>query len=152
MVAQATRSVSSKRASRLSENVRRTLFQIRELSPRWRGLAWARDSRLGEAPQPERRVERECVQLGVFLSFDGWTVLYCTILWWHGGNKYACWEEIICGGLWAWHDFYMSCTWKVEHIYMCVWSRIWHGQQWTLMVGEPVTWYWYERKQFTHDW
>jgi len=35
---------------------------------------------------------------------------------------------------------------------MCVWSRIWHEQQWTLMVGNPVAWYWYERKHFTHDW
>jgi len=40
-------------------------------------------------------------------------------------------EGIICGGLWAWHDSHMSCTWEVWYIYMCVWSRIWH-EQWLL--------------------
>ena len=84
--------------SRLSENVRRPLFQIRELSPRRRGLAWARDSRLGETPQPERRSERECDQFGVFISFGGWTVFYCTIMWWYERKlpRYACMSRCMC--------------------------------------------------------
>jgi len=61
------------------------------------------------------------------------------------------WEGIILWGI-------VSLTWFVWvvheklDIYMCVWSQIWHEQQWTLMVGKPVAWCWYERKHFTHDW
>jgi len=147
-------SVSLRRGeSRLSENVQRPLFQICELSPRRRELAWARVSRLGEAPQPERGVEQKCVSAwcSSCLLMVG---LYFIVLLYDGMGEMNMhdWEGIICGELWAWHDFYMSCTWEVGYIYMCVWSQFWNEQQWTLMVGKPVAWYWYERKHFTHDW
>jgi len=33
-----------------------------------------------------------------------------------------------------------------------MWSQIWHEQRWTLMVGNPVAWYWYGKRHFTHGW
>jgi len=33
-----------------------------------------------------------------------------------------------------------------------VWSQTWHEQQWILMVGKPLAWFWYEEKHLTHDW
>jgi len=146
-------SVSPRRGeSRLSENVRRLLFQIRELSPRRRELAWARDSRLGEAPQPERRIERECVQFGVFLSFGGWAVFYYTIMWWYGGN-WVC----ILGGYYMWGDYElgMISTWIVYDkldTYVCTCGHklgMSNNESWWLVN----LWYgWYEEKHFTHDW
>ncbi|QCE06170.1 hypothetical protein DEO72_LG9g1181 [Vigna unguiculata] len=59
-------SVSPRRGeSRLSENVRRLLFQIRELSPRRRGLAWTRLLSLCD------RLSENAFSLGFFLSFGG---------------------------------------------------------------------------------
>jgi len=53
------------------------------------------------------------------------------------------------------YEFYMRGWMHIYiyiyiYIYISVWSRIWHEQQWTLMVGNPVAWYWYERKYFMH--
>jgi len=49
----------------------------KENSPGRGSLAWARGW------------VRMHFNLVFFLSFDGWFVLYCTIIWWHGGNEYA---------------------------------------------------------------
>jgi len=41
---------------------------------------------------------------------------------------------------------------KGLYMCVCVWSQIWHEQQWILMVGKPVAWFWYEEKHFTLGW
>ena len=135
-------SVSPRRGeSRLSENVRRPLFQFRnsrlggENSPKRETLAWARLLSLGD------RLSENAFSLGFFLSFGGWTVFYCTIIWWHGGGmSMHVGKRLYVGELWAWHDFYINCIWEVGYICMCVWSQTWHEQQWILVVGKPLVW------------
>jgi len=120
-------SVSLRRGeSRLSENVQRPLFHILELSPRRRELAWARVSRLGEALQPERGSlawarswARMRFNLVFFLSFDGWSVFYYTIIWWHRGNEYhereGVWVMnnefwVMLEMWWTWDGWYQNGT------------------------------------------
>jgi len=62
-----------------------------EPSPRRRGLAWAKTSRLSEAPQPERGAGQDSVVFGC-LFISGWSVLV----------GYECYDEgHVYNGVWC---------------------------------------------------
>jgi len=128
MVAQATHSVLSKRASRSGEArtckghcSRFSNFRLGEGSSPGRGSsAWARSW------------ARMRFSLVFFLSFDGWSVFYCTIIWWHGGNEYA-WggrcmgyeQWVLSNALWwTWDGWYQNGTVSVWGEMLYLWLRM----------------------------
>ena len=112
-------SVSPRRGeSRLSENVRRPLFQICELSSRRRELAWARDSRLSEGLSPGRGSSAWATDWARMRSVWGFLVFWwlsCVLLYYYvmvwGELSMHIGRRLYVGGLWAWHDLYMNCIW-----------------------------------------
>ena len=105
----ASREQSLKRdGSHLSEIPHEATVPLFEPSPRRRGLAWARASRLSETLQLERGVGRGQCGAWLFIVL-GWLVLgWVWLLWWKTCDELLYMSDMIMDGeWWVWYELGM---------------------------------------------